>query len=80
MAEIRELNSNIQRIYEIKDSIIWELARDPGLGSPLRSNQDYRVYETSPLDEDAPKFWVLYRPDFQNEKVFLYSIKLIKEE
>lgn len=79
-AEVKKLESQIPRIYEITESISWELARNPKLGTPLPIDLNYRVYESSPLDKGAPKFWVLFEIDSKKEKVYLYSIKLIQEQ
>ena len=74
MEEIEKLKPQFKRIYEIKDAIAWVLARDPNSGNPLPYDPNYKVYETSPLDTEAPKFWILYRFDAENEKVYLLSI------
>ena len=78
--EIEELKAENPRIYEIKDAIIWDLARNPKLGTSLLRHPDYMVYETSPLDSEALKFWILYKWEPENEKVRLFSLELIPSE
>lgn len=77
MDKIEELKSQFNRIYEIKDAIIWVLARAPESGTPLPYDPNHRVYETSPLDTEASKFWVLYRLDKENRKIYLLSIAFV---
>lgn len=72
-AKIEELKPAYDRIYDIKDAIIWVLCREPKLGTPLNTPNHF-VYETAPFDSDDPKFWVLYRHEPGSQKVELLSI------
>ena len=80
MKKIEKLKSKHPRIYEIKDAIIWVLVRNPMVGEPLSNDPNYRVHETSPLDTEAAKFWILYRYDQEKEKIYLLSIMPVPEQ
>lgn len=77
--KLEHLKSKYPRIYEIKDSISWTLCRNPRLGAEL-GKPGYYVHETGPFDQDAPKFWVLYKADESAETVYLISIEPVPEQ
>lgn len=74
MNQIEKLKEQYPRIIDIKDAIIWTLARDPEYGESLPSNKEFKVYKTESLNTEDVNFWVLYKHKKQGEKVHLYSI------
>ena len=79
MDKIEELKLQYPRIYDIKDGIIWVLCRNPLLGQELNKKHNF-VYESGPLDQEAQKFWILYRYDDKAGKIYLLSISPVTEQ
>jgi len=73
--KIEELKKNDKRIYEVWESISWELGRDPlGRSRQLMSDNKHYILETGPLDQDEPGYWILFRYEKEERKVYLLSI------
>jgi len=77
--ELDSLAKQYPRIEEIKDGVIWTLARNPYEGTPLPGEPGYSVYSTTQIVTPSSHFRVLYRFDAEEEKVYLWSIAPIEE-
>lgn len=80
VGQLNKLKKQYPKIYDVKYAVTWVLSRNPISGLLLPNEPIYRIYETAPLTPDDPKFWVLYRYDQKNEKVYLLSMVPVPEQ
>jgi len=71
--KIAELHKDYIRIYDVHTAIGWALGENPKAGFVCDDEPLHRIFKTTPIG-NTPSFWVLYRFDSQQQKVFLLSI------
>ena len=72
--DLKQISGTYPRVYDVKDAIIWTLARTPRVGTPLPGHPDFRTYETTGIGA-TPAFWVLYKVvTTTSERVHLVAI------
>lgn len=70
---IDALSETYPRFNEVQDDIEWALGKNALLGISCEDDLSHRIYKTNPV-ESIPIFWVLYRFDASEKKVYLLSI------
>jgi hypothetical protein len=70
-AELDQYSGNHQRMSDVHASIDWRLARDPLKATKL--DGECYIFKTTPVGE-TPSFWVLYKYDASEHRVYLLSI------
>lgn len=71
---IDRLGSQYQRLQnEVHEAITWKLGRDPQAGKLFDDRFGHRIYTTPPIGS-LPSFWILYRYDEKEGKVYLLSL------
>lgn len=70
---IEELKKQYDRIYDVLTGISWLLGKHPTAGRSCENPPMHYVFKTIPIGS-TPSFWVLYRFDESEKKVYLLSI------
>jgi hypothetical protein len=78
-AKIAELSKTYDRIYDVHETIGWALGKQPTIGTACDEDPKHYVLKTTPIGK-TPSFWVLYRYEKEEGKVYLVSITPVDQE
>lgn len=73
---IDELRSEYPEIHEVRDAVIWRVARQPGIGLPVELESGHFAVG-SDLRGSTPAFWFIYRIEESGENFSLVAMKRV---
>ena len=71
--KIDELHNNHRRMSDVHAAFDFSLGKKPDLGTVCIGDPKHYTYKTTGIGE-TPSFWVLYRYDETEKKIYLLSI------
>ena len=73
LEQIKKYERTFNTINDVHKGIVWVLERDPMSGEEVPNMHEHRVIKTYPISPHT-EFYVLFRYDEANDKVYLLSI------
>jgi len=77
--KVDSLSKEYKRMYDVQENLEWTLGKNPLLGVACEHDKSHRVIKTAAIGH-TPSFWILYRFDPSESKVYLLSLTPVSSE